>query len=408
MVRLQNFHLLSIGHLDFSAAEMGLLHIESGFQKEVLNNIRTQLGLGELMYLSTCNRIEIYFTYPTHIEQDFITQMVKLLNPGLNSSQIRKFLYDARLFHARNAVDHALRVACSLESLVVGEREIIAQIRKAYHECELFGITGEFLRILNKHTIETAKQVFTQTSIAKSPVSVVSLAYRLLREKKVKENARCIFVGAGQTNRTMAQYLKKHRFSSFAVFNRSVKSAQEFAEVLGGEGFSLQNLDKYNKGFDILITCTGSKNPVITKEIYEKLLRGEGDRKIVIDLAVPSDLQSGILTGLETDYISIGHLKGQAKKNLAMRRSEIKSAEYIIEIRGNAFEIALKERELELAFREIPRKIKEINQLALSQVFAKELGQIDAKTKITVERIVGYLEKKYNAVAITTAKKALL
>src|SRR5262249_3662790 len=148
----------------------------------------------------------------------------------------------AEVYNSHEAVNHILRVASSLESLVVGEREIITQFRQAYEKCNSYGLTSDFMRLLNKHTVETAKQIFTETGIAKNPVSVVSLAYRLLKEKNVKDNARCIFVGAGQTNATMAKYMKKHNFSSFTVFNRSLDKAIELSKELNGKAYELNEL----------------------------------------------------------------------------------------------------------------------------------------------------------------------
>jgi glutamyl-tRNA reductase len=243
----------------------------------------------------------------------------------------------------------------------------------------------------------------------------VSLAYRLLKEKNVKDNARVIFVGAGQTNATMAKYMKKHNFSSFTVFNRSLDKAKELAKELDAKSFELSELKKYKGGFDVLVTCTGAKNPVITSEIFESLLQNDTDKKIIIDLAVPTDLQAQVLKKYlpagkagKIDYISVATIKQQAKQNLALRKKEIKACEAIIYKKTVEFESHLKERSIELAFGEIPKKIRAINELAMSEVFAKDVETLDANSKQTVEKIIGYLEKKYNAVAITTAKKVFL
>ena len=104
---------------------------------------------------------------------------------------------NAEVFVGEEAVEHILKVASSLESLVVGEREIITQVRKAYDFCNLLGLTGDFTRLLIKQTVETAKEIYTTTDIAKNPVSIVSLAYRQLRALGIKKEARILFIGSG-------------------------------------------------------------------------------------------------------------------------------------------------------------------------------------------------------------------
>jgi glutamyl-tRNA reductase len=224
----------------------------------------------------------------------------------------------------------------------------------------------------------------------------------------VRDNARCIFVGAGQTNSTMAKYLKKHHFSSFTVFNRSMDKAEELARELNGKAYPLSELKNYKGGFEVLVTCTGSKEPVITTALFESLLQGDTDKKIIIDLAVPTDVQAQVLKKFKIEYISVAAIKEQAKQNMALRKKEIRNCEAIIYSRTIEFENILKERSIELAFGDIPKKIREINQLALTEVFAKDVQNLDANSKETVEKIIGYIEKKYNAVAITTAKKVFL
>lgn len=407
-MELQHFYTIAITHKNFDLKELGKLHLDGDSESGVLAELKQKMQLKELMYLSTCNRVEVLFTTKKNVDKTFLGGLFLHLNKELKPTELKKFIANAQVYVAHEAVNHVLRVASSLESLVVGEREIITQFRQGYEKCLGYGLTSDFMRLLNKHTVETAKQVFTETNIARNPVSVVSLAYRMLRDKNVKDNARCVFVGAGQTNSTMAKYLKKHHFSSFTVFNRSLEKAELLAKELGGQAHELKELKNYEGGFDVLVTCTGSKSAVITPEIFRHLLNGDTDKKIIIDLAVPTDLQAQVLKKFKIDYISVSTIKEQARQNLALRKKEIKSCEAIIYSKTVEFEHILKERSIELAFGEIPKKIKEINQLALTEVFAKDVQNLDSGSKETVEKIISYIEKKYNAVAITTAKKVFL
>ena len=137
--------------------------------------------------------------------------------------------------------------------------------------------------------VKTAKEVYTNTAISKNPISVVSLAYRKLKDLKLCTNARVLIIGAGETNRNISKYLQKHKFTNFAVFNRTVANATQLAADLSGEAFNLEALKTYKKGFDAIITCTSSTEPIITPEIYTSLLNGDTTRKTIVDLAVPND-----------------------------------------------------------------------------------------------------------------------
>ncbi|MBS1646450.1 MAG: glutamyl-tRNA reductase [Bacteroidetes bacterium] len=407
-MREEHFYIVAVSHKNFSLSEIGKLHLEEEHQQEILNKLKTDLGLKELLYLSTCNRVAFLFVTPTKVDASFLTTLFCTINTSLKRNEQKKYLEKSKLYAGHKATEYILSVASSLDSLVVGEREIITQFRFAYEKCQQIGLTGDFMRLLARHTIETAKQVFTETDIAKNPVSVMSLACRLLRERNIKDNARCVFIGAGQTNATMAKYLKKHHFSTFVVFNRSLQKAKNLADELGGEAYMLAQTKNYTKGFDVLITCTGSSENLVTPTMYQQLLQGEKDKKIIIDLAVPVDIHPQVLKDFNIDYISVNEIKKQARENIALRKKEIKICEQLIAQKVLEFKSILHERKVELAFGEIPQKIKEIHNAALTEVFAKDLNHLDDASRHTVEKIMSYLEKKYNAVAITTAKKVFL
>jgi glutamyl-tRNA reductase len=291
---------------------------------------------------------------------------------------------------------------------VVGEREIITQVRKAYEFCNKLGLTGDFIRMVVKHTIETAKDVFTNTSIAKNPVSVVSLAYRQLRDLGIKNEARIVMIGSGETNTSMANYLQKHKYANFTIFNRTVSNAEKLANKIGASFFALNELENYNQGFDVLITCTGSTEAVINNSNYNKLLSGDKSKKVIIDLALPADVHTEVLTAHNIHYINISSLKEQAEKNLQLRHSEIGKCRAIIESRLQEFRSLYDERKIELAFGEIPKQVKAIKDLAVNEVFLKEINSLDDKSKEVLDKVLSYVEKKYNAVAMKTAKEVLL
>ncbi len=299
----------------------------------------------------------------------------------------------AEVFSGQDAIEHSFRVASSLDSMVVGEREIITQVRTAYDNSYKMGITGDFIRLAVKHTVETAKQVYTETDIAKNPVSVVSLAYRELVKLNVQLDARILVVGAGKTNTSMTKFLNKHGYTNFSIFNRTLANAESMAKELSGTAHNLTDLANYKNGFDVIITCTSSENTILTKEIYDSLLVGETNKKVVIDLAIPNDFDESICDNYPVHLIQVSSLKELAEENIQIRKKELVKCETIIEQRIEAFAIAQRKRKLEVAMSEVPKAVKEIHQKAISEVFAKDIAELDTSSKEVLDKVLAYVEK---------------
>ncbi|MBK7310690.1 MAG: glutamyl-tRNA reductase [Sphingobacteriaceae bacterium] len=387
---------------------VGKLHLDEYTQASLLGAVRANFQFDELMFLSTCNRIEIYLCTDNEITPYIIGKVISTINPALPKNIVEELASKATVLNDEAAVSHVFKVASSLNSLVVGEREIITQLRKAYDLSNSLKLTGDFIRILIKQTIETAKQVFTETDIAKNPVSVVSLAYRQLRDLGIKTDARVLIVGAGETNIKMANYLQKHKFANFTVFNRTLSKAQDLATKLNGTALSLNDLKAYDKGFDVLIICTSASQSIITHDIYHSLLQKETNKKVLIDLSIPAGIEASVIKEYPSFYIDINSLKVQAEVNMNSRLSEMTKCETIIGFKLEEFKRLQKERLVELAFGEIPRQVRAIKDVALTEVFAKEISELDTNSKEVLDKVIGYIEKKYNAVAMKTAKEVFL
>ncbi len=405
---LDSLQIVAFTHKQIKINEIGLLHLSEESQEQILPAIKTKFLFSEFMFLSTCNRVELIFKTPDDISRETLTSILTEINPAISNEDAETIANSAAIFKGIHAVEHLFNVASSLDSLVIGEREIITQVRRAYEICNKIGVTGDLIRLLVKHTIETAKDVYTNTDIAKNPVSIVSLAYRQLRDLNIKNDARILIIGAGETNTTLAKYLQKHKYANFVVFNRTESKAQVLANELGGIAFQLNELKNYTKGFDVLITCTSSETPIVTKEIYTSLLVGEKGKKVVIDLAVPNDIDRNLPNEFDIKLIAVETLKDQAQENLVKREKELNACSNVISNHIDEFLQIHRERSVELAFGEIPKRVREIKEVALNEVFAKDLGTLDTSSREVLDKVLAYMEKKYNAVAMKTAKEALL
>jgi glutamyl-tRNA reductase len=387
---------------------IGKLHLDQTHQHDYLVAVKSTLAFKEMMFLSTCNRIEFLIVTENEINASTLNDLFTSINSRLSKLELLSLIELTKIYENEAALSHLFEVSSSLDSLVVGEREIITQVRKAYDFSNALGITGDVIRLAIKQTIETAKQVFTETDIAKNPVSIVSLAYRQLRQLGIKNNARIVFIGAGETNISMARYLKKHKYANFTVFNRSIENANILAEQLNGRAYELSELKNHHLGFDVLISCTSSQSSIVTSEIYKSLLQNETSKKVIIDLAIPSDIEKNVLIENEIHYIDIESLKKQAEENLLKREDEIEACKRIIYNKVEEFKLLFQERKIELAFGEIPKQIKQIKEMAVKEIFAKEVSSLDEKGKEVLDKLLNYMEKKYNALAIKTAKRIIL
>jgi glutamyl-tRNA reductase len=406
--RLESFKVIAFTHKTLPLDLIGKLHLSPEEQESNLGALKIHFRFQELVFLCTCNRIELLFLSEGDANVKLVKDMALFLNNRLSPEELERIAAGAEMYEGKSGVEHLLRVASSLESLVVGEREIITQVRKAYDLCNHLGLTGDFLRLLIKQTIETAKDVYTHTDIARNPVSVASLAYRQLRDLGIKNEAKIVFVGAGETNTVLANYFQKHKFANFTVFNRTLAKAQKLASVLNGKAFELSQLNSFTEGFDVLVVCTSSGEPLVTPEIYNTLNQNSSSKKVIIDLAMPANVHAEVAALKSVHYIDINSLKTQAEINLQLRKNEIAKCELIIGDKAAQFEALYAERRVELAFGEVPRQVKAIKELALNEVFLKEINTLDPQSKEVLEKVLNYMEKKYNAVTIKTAKEVLL
>ena len=360
------------------------------------------------MYLATCNRVEFLLSVNEEISNRSLERFFGTVYPGWNDADINNAISSALVLKEEDALQHFFAVASSIDSLVVGEREIITQVRNAYEFSNECGLTGDLLRLVVQKAVETAKQVYTKTGIARKPVSVVSLANRRLKELKVRLDSRFIVIGSGVTNTAMCRYLKKHGFTNFTIFNRTLENSISLAAELNARTLALTKLPDFKEGFDVLVSCTGANEPIITKRIYTALVGDDHSKKIIIDLAVPNDVSEEVLNSYDVNLIAVNNLQEIANENLKEREKELGSCERIIENAIEDFRLTLKERKVELAMSEVPKLVKEIRETALNEVFAKDLSGLDENSKEVLEKILIYMEKKYISVPMKMAREILI
>lgn len=405
---MEYLKVIAFTHHHIDLKSLGKLVICDQSLDSRLKNVQAELPVSEIFYVGTCNRVEFVFLTKEKTDKEFVTRFLTVLDMGLPPEFMERFLDNVTVYENEEAFNHLLRTSCSLESLVVGEKEILAQIRKAYENCRDAGFTGDYMRMIMERVVKTAKEVYTHTNISKNPVSVVSLAYRKLKELNMCGNSRILIIGAGETNQNIAKYLNKHKYSNFSIFNRTFSKAESLAADLGGKAYPLAALEDFNEGFDVIITCTGSTEAIINEALYAKLLNGDQGKKVIVDLAIPNDVTPAVIHNNPVHYIEVESLKEVARKNIQERYNELVHAEEIISNNITEFFSVLKQRRIELAMQEVPRKIKEIKNTAINGVFAEEISQMDEASREVLERVMNYMEKKYISVPMVMAKEILV
>lgn len=402
---LDGYHLLTLTHRQASLESIGQAIIRDGEPAAVLQNLKAQFGWEELLYLPTCNRV-IYLFYTRQPQSDALfSQLLAAIRPDLPAHAAGNLAPKMRLLRGADAIRHLLEVAASMDSLVVGEREIIRQLRESFDRCREWGLTGDHLRLLLRFTIETAKEVYTATGIGEKALSVVALAFQQMLETGLRSDARILLVGAGQTNTLVAKFLFKYGFRNVTVFNRTVAKAQAIAEYLDGLALPLDALEHYTGGFDALVVCTGAVEPVITPALYHKLIAAESNRKVVVDLSVPNNVDARIPRTFPVQFIQIEDLREVARENLAYREEERQKAELLITGKVQAYREIWHQRQVERALLPVVDDVRMAKERAITEIFAKEIALLDPEAQDLVQRMMGYLEKKSVATAMRTMKE---
>ena len=408
---LERLKILTVTHKKTNLTEIGNYVLKTDSKEMLcqrLQALQTQFQLEELLYLPTCNRVLYCFVTDHPIDTVFAAHFFQKINPNLTLKQIEEIDQHVNILEGKAAVAHLFDVAASIDSLVIGERQILRQLREAYEECHAWSLCGDYIRLLIQQAVKSAKEIYGKTRIGEKPVSIVSLAIQQLLKTQLPKEARLLLVGAGQTNNLVAKFLVKHNYTQVTVFNRSPEKAQEVAKLLEGRAFPLSDLKNYAEGFDAMIVCTGATQAIITSDLYKQLLQDESGEKIVIDLAIPNNVEREVVTSFPIHYIEIENLRTLAKENLAFRENEVGRAHQLIRTHLEEFPSLLRQRKLEVAFQEVPNAIKAIKRKAMDEVFRKEVEVLDADTRALMDRMLTYMEKKCIGIPMKVAREVVL
>ena len=307
---------------------------------EALRELVAVAGVRESLIVSTCNRTELYCFSDSGTEP-LMHWLAAWHDLSAHNLDIQGSLYRLQ---GTAAVEHLFAVACGLDSLVLGEPQILGQLKDAYRAALDEGVTGPYLNRLCQTAFSVAKRVRTQTRIGANAVSVASAAVSMARTVFEKfEGHTALLVGAGETIALAARHLHSHGIRRIIVANRSIERAQELASEFNGFAIGLDALGAHLAEADIVISSTASPTPVITYDAVRAALRVRRRKPIfMVDIAVPRDIEPEVAK-LEDIYLfTIDDLQNVVNENMESRRDAARSANQMIAAEIAQFEQQLK------------------------------------------------------------------
>ena len=291
-----------------------------------LASLRDMPGVREAALLSTCNRTELY-CLTDESAPDLVNWLAQ--RRSLTRDVLESVLYQHQ---GEQAVEHMMRVAGGLDSLVLGEPQILGQMREAYARAHEAGLLNGELSRLFQEVFSVAKRIRTETGIGANPVSVayaaVSFARHIFADLK---KSRALLIGAGEMIELVARHLSEQQVSEITIANRTAERASELAASVGGRGISLEELPVALERADILISCTAAPLPILGKGMVERALKQRRHRPMfMVDIAVPRDIEPEVGELDDVYLYTVDHLQEAIQENVRARQEAAQDAAELI------------------------------------------------------------------------------
>ena len=374
-----------------------------------LENMYHYEGLNEAVILSTCNRTEVYMVTDSidDIVKRFIFDLVD------NYEEVDDYLYT---FNGAECIRHIFRVASSLDSLILGEGQILSQVKAAYAMAKEYHATGTILNTLFNRAIATGKAVRTDTKIAYNSVSVSYAAVELAKKEleSLKDKKALIF-GAGKMAHLTVQHLIAHGVNKIYIANHHIERAEELADKLGEECEAIEWSKAFEiaVGVDVIVTSTGAPHYVVKSAQTKDLMQNRKGKKLfIIDIAVPRDVEPEVGEIEGVTLYNVDDLEAVVDEHISQRQEEAKLAKKIIDENVEALVerfkylsfqplmASLSERAEQVRLRELHRATSKLSNLT-----TEEHKVIDNMTKMIVRKLLGDPMMNLNSSAGTPEEK---
>ena len=359
-------HVLGLNHQSAPLEVREKLAFPPERQAEALAELAAQPGVAEAVLLSTCNRTEIY----CRVDDAGAVRTWLEAKARAAGVEIASSLYD----HADEAaVRHAFRVASGLDSMVLGEPQILGQVKHAVRSAEGAGSLGSQLARLFQHTFSVAKEIRTHTGLGAHSISMSAAALKLAQNVFGDlSRTRLLLVGVGEMVELAATYFVAQRPAAVLVANRTLARGEAFAARFGGHAIPLSELPNRIAEFDIVVTGTASPLPILGKGLVERALKARRHRPmLIVDFAVPRDVESEVRDLGDVFLYTVDDLGQIVQENAGSRRSAAADAERIVERQVEAFRAWLATRAAAPAIVELRRRADEYREVELARARAR-------------------------------------
>ncbi len=302
--------------------------------KAALDGARQAIGAREALILSTCNRTEFYLSADEHPQGQLADWLVQF--KGLDPKLVDGHFYT---LEGPQAIRHTLRVACGLDSMVLGEPQILGQLKQAYQASESGGSIGKTLSKLMQYAFTVAKKVRTETAIGQTPVSVAYAAVRLARQIHGDLSTKtALLIGAGDTISLVANHLRSQHIGRMIIANRTLSRSEELARELGGIAIALTDIAQHLWEADILVSSTASPLPIIQRKAVAAAVRKRRfEPMFLVDLAVPRDIEPGVAELDDVYLYTVDDLNNVITENMELRQLAAAQAEEIVTLHAQNF-----------------------------------------------------------------------
>lgn len=327
--------VLGINHKTAPVELREQLTFQPGELPAVLAGLQALEGVHEVVVVATCNRTEVWCALRDEADAGAVRGWME------SRAAVHGALYQ---HHGSEAVRHLFRVACGLDSMILGEPQILGQLKQAYRDAHDAGTIGASLSRAFQQAFSVAKRVRTDTGIGAAPVSVAYAAVGLAKQIFANFNSHCaLLVGAGDTIELTARHLRANGIGRLLVANRSLARAQSIAERFQGFATRLDALDTHLAEADIIITATASPHAILTRAQFERAAAGRRHRPVfIVDLAVPRDVEPAVGELEDVFLYSVDDLRGVVEEGLRARSEAADEAERIIDLGVAEFEGVLR------------------------------------------------------------------
>jgi len=346
----------------------------------------------EAVALSTCNRTELYLYARDSLaaRQAALAHMAS--HAGVDPGELEPSMYS---HSGDGAIAHLFRVTASLDSMVVGEAQIVAQMKAAYQQAYEGGCTSVVFNRLFRHALEVGKRVRTETAIGERPVSVSSAAVELALQVFGKLRGRTVLiVGAGETSELTATHLRSRGVEDMLVTTRTLAGAEDLARRVGGRAVAIEDLEEHLVKADIVISSTSAPHYIIRREHVERALKRRRHRPVFfIDIAVPRDLDPEIDRVRNAYLYDLDDLRHVVDQNCHERKKEARHAERIVEQELTSINDWLRSLEVVPTIATLREAVEQIRQSELERLGGRISG-LDEEQRAQVEMLTTSIVNK--------------